>query len=334
METSHQTRLTAPEIANLWTQFQNETLAICINTHMLKHMEDKDCQLIFENAISISTEHIKDIENLLRGESFPIPQGFSMKDVNLQAPQLFSDILCLKYLHEMTIHGLSGYAVAMTTSIRQDMREYYEKCNRDGIKVYNQTIDLLLSKGVYHRPPYVPIPEGTEFVQSENFLDGLFGDKRSLNVIEISNIYFNLKKSIITKAITIGFSQTAKAQEVRRFFVRTADIKQKHIAIFSTRLTQESLPAPPSWDSDVTNSTTPPFSDRMMLYHVGFLFGAAVAYYGTGLATSLRSDLVLDYNRTILEDEKLIEDWIDIMIENKWMEQPPKSINRRDLAKI
>jgi hypothetical protein len=46
----------------------------------------------------------------------------------------------------------------------------------------------------------------------------------------------------------------------------------------------------------------------------------------------MRSDLVLKYERVILEDLKYVEDWTDFMIKNQWMEQPPKASDRKKLA--
>ena len=165
-----------------------------------------------------------------------------------------------------------------------------------------------------------------------NHFDGFFSDKRILNGIEISNIFFNLKKSIITKAVIMGFSQVTKSKEVRNILLRGNQIKQKHIELFSEVLTKENLPAPPTWDADVTDSTTPPFSDKLMMVLTGFLFNSAIAYYGAGLAASMRSDLILKYERFILEDLKYIEDWTDLMVKNQWMEQPPKASDRQQLA--
>src|SRR5690606_3238923 len=111
---------------------------------------------------------------------------------------------------------------------------------------YSMTTDLLLSKGLYHRPPYINAPqEAMDFIKSTHFLTGYSSPDRTLNAIEINNIFFNLKKSMITKAMILSFSQTAQTQEVRKFFVKAVEIKSKHIKIFSDILTADNLSAPP-----------------------------------------------------------------------------------------
>jgi len=47
----------------------------------------------------------------------------------------------------------------------------------------------------------------------------------------------------------------------------------------------------------------------------------------------MRSDLVLQYERFILEDLKYMEDWTDFMVKNQWLEQPPKAIDRTEIVK-
>ncbi|PAD69188.1 hypothetical protein CHH83_10185 [Bacillus sp. 7586-K] len=334
MDTSHNTKLTGPEITGLWTQYQSDSLNLRVNTYMYNNLEAEsdDIKEIFKDAIATSEKNLSQIESIFKKEGYPVPQGFTSHDVYLEAPKLYSDGFCLKYLHEMTIHGLSAYSVAITIVTRKDMRLFYEDKIRDGISLYNKTIELLLSKGIYHRPPYLPNATGIDFVKSNNFFSGFFGDKRTLNGSEITNVFFNLKKSIVTKALLIGFCQVAKSKEVREILKKGLDINSKHIKLFSDILTDDNLPAPQSWDSDVTDSTTPPFSDKLMMYLTGFLFNTAISYYGAGLGATMRSDLIVQYERFILEDLKYAKDWSDIMIKNLWMEQPPKAIDRKRLG--
>jgi hypothetical protein len=49
----------------------------------------------------------------------------------VDAPPLFTDPFMLVYMHVMTLHGLTGYAGAVGTSVRTDQIHYYSKCNID-----------------------------------------------------------------------------------------------------------------------------------------------------------------------------------------------------------
>ncbi|MFJ8248224.1 DUF3231 family protein [Peribacillus asahii] len=307
-------------------------MLIHICTILIENDSD-DIKSIFQEAIAMSENNLSEIENIFKQVGYPIPQGFTKHDVHLEAPKLYSDAFCLKFLHEMTIHGISAYSLALTVSTRKDMRQFYEAKMQEGIHLYNQTVDLLLAKGIYHRPPYLPNPVGIDFIKAENFFSGFFSDKRTLNGNEISNVFFNLKKSIVTKALIMGFNQVVKSKEAQKILTKGLEIKQKHIHLFSGVLTKDNLPAPQSWDSDVTDSTVPPFSGRLMMSLAGLLFGTAISYYGAGLGLTMRLDLVLQYERFILEDLNYMEDWTDFMVKNQWLEQSPKAIDRTEIAK-
>jgi hypothetical protein len=156
----------------------------------------------------------------------------------------------------------------------------------------------------------------------------------ALNSLEISTIFFNLKKSLIAKAIAIGFSQVAKAKEVREFMVRIVDVAHKHVEIFSSILSEDNLPSPPNWDDHVTSSVVAPFSDKLMMNHIGYFLKAALAYYGLALSTSLRTDLATHCVRVIAEDLKVGEDLANILIKHQWMEKPPQADDRKALARV
>lgn len=169
METQHNPKLVSTELANLWTQYMNDSMAICILNYMLKKVEDDEIRSILEFSLSLSKRHIQVIKGFLQEEEYPIPYGFVDEDVNLDAPRLFSDSFFLKYMHIMAAHGMTGYAVAFTTSARSDMRKFYADCNNETIELFNRSLDLMLSKGLYTRPPYLHPPDMAQYVKKQGF---------------------------------------------------------------------------------------------------------------------------------------------------------------------
>jgi len=57
-----------------------------------------------------------------------------------------------------------------------------------------------------------------------------------------------------------------------------------------------------------------------------------MVYYGTAWASSPRRDLTSRYAAAIASDLKIGGEWLDLMIEESWLEQPPLMENRKALA--
>jgi len=325
-------KLTSAEIAALWIQYSNETASICIHKHMMEHLEDNDIKDAFEYAMSLSTNHIERIKEFLKSEGFPIPIGFTEEDYIRNVPRLYSDVFCLNYLNIMSLHGCHGYSGAITTSTRLDIRNYFTECLTSAAELCNRTKNLLLEKGLYYRPPVVNPPNSASYIDDKSFLTGWLGEKRPLSCIEITDIYFNLKKSIFAKAFIISAYQVTKSNKIKNFLKKAVSKKEDHIKLFFEVLLSENLPSPPIFDAEITDSTVSPFSDKLMMFQVGFLFSTAMVYYGTGWASSIRRDLTAKYMTAMAEDLKIGNDWINIMIKNGWLEEPPMAEDRSKLA--
>lgn len=326
-------RLTSAEIGTLWGEYVNGTVVNIVNKYMLSIIEDEQIKALFEDAIETFDNQKKQISTFIENEEFPVPIGFTEADLNKGAKRLFSDIFCLHYLHIMTLHGLLGHTTSFSTSVRNDLRDFYDSCIDSGKKMYHQTIELLLEKGHFQRDPYFYPEINPEFISGQQFLDGYLGDQRPLAATEIISISFNIKKKIMEKSLSIGFSQVAQSKEVRKFLKSTQKASDKQIQSFGKILHQDNLPVPMSWESEITTSQDSPFSDKLMMHHIGFLLQTAQAFHGAGLATAMRTDLIVNYEQTILHSLMVTKEWFNIMTKNKWLEQPPLAPNRKEIAK-
>ncbi|UOQ95672.1 DUF3231 family protein [Halobacillus shinanisalinarum] len=70
-----------------------------------------------------------------------------------------------------------------------------------------------------------------------------------------------------------------------------------------------------------------------MLFQVTTTNSVGLAYYGTSISTTFRRDLAAIYVRLMGEIGKYIEDGGNLLIENGWMEEPPRMIDHDQLAK-
>lgn len=69
---------------------------------------------------------------------------------------------------------LQMYAQAKPLSARQDVRRYFSECLRESDQLYDQAVDLLLSKGIHVRTPIIDTPDQVDYVSKQGFFsDGL-----------------------------------------------------------------------------------------------------------------------------------------------------------------
>jgi hypothetical protein len=87
-----------------------------------------------------------------------------------------------------------------------------------------------------------------------------------------------------------------------------------------------------SLDSDIMDSTTPPFSDKLMLFLISQLMAMGIGYYAAAMGASFRVDIAVDYGRLMVEIETYVHDGVKMLIKNGWMEEPPLADDRKQLA--
>jgi hypothetical protein len=321
-------KLTSSEMANIWTAYINDSMAICVFKYFLQHIEDQEIKQVIEYALSLSQKHIDTLTKIMTNENFAIPQGFGNQDVNLTAPRLYSDTFYLYYIMYMAKFASNTYTMALATIARRDIRSYFTECEVTSVELLNQSTDVALAKGILVRPPYIAAPQKVDFVQKQSFLTGWFGDRRPLTPIEIMNLFFNIRRNVLGKSLLLGFSQVAKLKKVREYMERGVQIATKHVEVFSSLLSEDYLPAPMTWDTLPTESTDSPFSDKLMMFHTSALISAGIGYYGASLGASPRRDLSSHYTRLMAETTQYLEDGANIMIDNGWLEQPPSATDR------
>lgn len=252
--------------------------------------------------------------------------------MNIEAPRLFTDDFYIFLVQNFGKLNLENYSYALSTSARLDVAEFFTECLNESSKLYNKANEVMLSKGIFIRAPYIPVPKMVEYVQKQSHLTGWFGNRRPLNVVETTAIYHNVTRNQMGRTLCMGFSQVANSKEVRNYMIRGRDIADKHVEIFGSILSDDLLPSASAWDTLPTRSTVATFSDKLMMFSIVALSGMGIANYGRGLGTSQRRDIGAHYTRLISEVGIYAEDGANIMIENGWLEQIPKAPDRDELA--
>jgi len=325
-------KLTAADLGKLWATYVGNSMSNWILKYFLKHVEDEDIRLLVENGLNLTEDFMQRIEQFLLKENYPVPIGFTEDDVNLGAPRLFQDEFYVHYLKYAGKAGLSLYNVAIPLVLREDIRDFFIYCNVSTITFLGQLNDVLMTKGLIIKPPVLPIPEKVDFVKKQNYLKGFLGEVRSLHALEITHLYDNIENNTTSKGLLIAFSQVAKDEKVRQFLIRGREITDRSVKQYSEKLQKDNLPFPTQLDHLVTESTFSPFSDKLMVFHKVDMFSMKIRSFGNSIAVNGRRDIGSMYMRSLAEMLAYVEDGANILIDNGWMEEPPKAADRADLA--
>ncbi|EWG10984.1 DUF3231 family protein [Cytobacillus firmus] len=333
MDDSQRTALTAAEIAQLWSAYLNSSMCNCIFIYFFNVIEDRELKSMLQDSIQLTETHLKKLKGFFENEGLSVPHGFKPEeDVRENAPQLFSENFSLHFFYNIAMFAVNFYALSKTLSVRSDIQEYFNNCLMEINEYETKLKKMLVIRGLYMRSPHVIPVKETSFVESKKFMGGLLGDKRPPNVIEITNIYMNLKSNAMGKTTMVGFSQVAQSKEVGQFMVRGRDIAAKHTKVFAGMLEESYLPVCMSWDMEVTDSTEPPFSDKLMMFMTTSLIALSAGIYATSAASCARKDISVNFIRLSAEIAGFAEDGANILIKNGWFEEPPHPADHDELA--
>jgi hypothetical protein len=323
---------TSAEVSALWLQYMGDSMAVCVYKYFMNIVEDKEIKPILAFALELAESHMTKITAFLKSANFQVPIGFTEKDVNVHAPRLFSDQFLLFYSYIMTIHGLSAYSLAFTNSEREDIQNYFFDCMVTTKELFQKIMKLAKDEQKFTSVPSVPSPHAAKFVESPGFIDNLIGDKRPLNSSEISTLFFNSTKTGFVKALSLAFSQVAVLEDVRDFMLKNVKLAGKDAKSFDEILQEDHLPIPDKWDAEITDSTESPFSDKLIMFHAGFLVNAALSYYGASLGSSFRSDIIVNYSKVFAHAMEAGALSYNLMVKHRWLEKQPEAIDRKSLA--
>lgn len=195
-------RLTSAEISQIWTQYMNDSASICMLSYFLEKCEDGEIKPIIAHSLKLAQSHIRKIADILTEEKNKVPHGFKVEeDVDLNAPRLYSDSYVLTFIHSMAQIGLNGYGVSLALAVRADMIDHFTESLHETMELYKMTTNLLLSKGLYIRSPFLPNLEKIEYVSNQAFLWVVIGQKRPLQALEVASLYANVQRNALGAAL-------------------------------------------------------------------------------------------------------------------------------------
>lgn len=324
-------RLSSWEISQLWLAYQTICVKKCFLQYFVPKTQDPEMKTVLNDYLNAAITGLNTITNLFNSVSFPIPHGFTDEDVDPNAKRLYSDGLMLTYAKKMSGFWLVKLAHSLSFAIRPDVREFINSSLVQEQNFLNKAEDVLNSKGINVKPPYIPIPDRVNYINNQTWYGRLFGERRPINVLEITHVFRRLESKLYESAILLGFTQAAKDPKIKAYFLKGLDILDKEISRWSAILKKENLILPRSWKSEVTNSVESPFSDKIMLFQTILSITFSVAENGFALANCNRKDLITDFTKVEIDLASYGKDGLDLMIENGWMEEIPLAADRYEI---
>ncbi|QKY68723.1 DUF3231 family protein [Lentibacillus sp. CBA3610] len=322
---NHKTRLTSAEMSGLWTQYMTDSASTHVLPYFLAHMKDDAIRPVVEKSLQIAEGNLSFLATLFEGENFPIPVGFTQEDADTHTPRLFSDMFCLAYLKYMTVAQMTASTLAIGLSTRSDVVNFHDNTLMETVQLHETIKNVQLDKGIYIRPPYIPMPAETEFVTDQRFLGTVIGHQRPVTTAEIAHMYVNMETNIIGKDMMMAFAQVAENKKLRHYFTRGKNMANKHTKQLSKLFLENDLPAPMPWDVPITDSKVAPFSDKLMLFLVSAWSATGVSKYGLAMGASPRKDIGIKYGLLLAAVTLFAEDGENLMIDNGWLEEPPQA---------
>lgn len=321
-------RLSSAEIGGLWANYINDSMSVCLLKYFLHHMQDEEIEPILQKALNISTNHLQLIKGIFHEEKIPVPIGFSEGDINLSAPPLFYDTFALSFIYSMSRMGMINYGFISANVGREDVLLFFTNTLKETVDLYKESTSLMFSKGIYDRPPMIPYPKQNEFVEKKSYIDGLIGEKRPLNTLELTEIFFNIERNYFSILLCTGLLQVVKDKKIKNYIQDGKQISEKQIKVFNELLLKENLLGTVPVSMEVTDSQISPFSNKLIMTLFHFLNSIDVTLIGHALSLSMRADLSIHYNKFITEILLYAGKGFNIMVNHQWLEQPPGAFNR------
>lgn len=323
--------LTSSEIGFLWTQYVQSTMTVQILSYFLETVEDEEIKSVIQFALEFAKYVVDETSNAFKNENLPHPKGFSSEDVVLNAPKLYSDSFMLAFIETMGKAGIAAYGLSLAGSARKDLRDFFTKTTTDNMKLFNMTVDIALSKGLFLRAPRIDVQNNVEYVETNKYFSPF--RNRVLNVVEITHLFENTKTNTLGEMICKSFAQITKSKEIQTFMERGKKIAQRHLKILMKYLQDSEINPPISSEFYITNSTEPIFSERLMMFLISVLNATGHGNYSTASTASMRYDLALSYQRMAIESALYAQDGSEIMVQNGWLEEPPQAPDHKEILK-
>lgn len=319
-------KMSSSELGALWMTYHKKSMILRILEYFIEKSDDPKAMDLMSELWNQLHPIILEMKTMLEKEGAAVPDGFTKKDVHLEAPKLWEngfDIMLCRVLKEIS---MGMYVFHLTMAYRPDIIKIYRDMTEVTEIFYGHFTQYLLDNNLNTSPTYVSMPTSTDYISDKDYFKGsnIFGNKRPLNTVEFGYLYRNIEMNITGMQLLNGFIQTTKDEDVKKYFTQGRELCKEIISETSNILLENHIQPPATPGGTLTNSTIAPFSEKLMMYCNYLLGGLSLGAGGFSAGFSLRKDLQAK-NVIFAKDMYQYQlNGVQLMISKGWMEEPPK----------
>lgn len=320
--------LTSTEVSNLWSAFLKNSMEIRFYEYFMETTADSEIINVVEKMLNHTRKSIENVKDLLLMGNISIPLGITEQDVNLKAQKFFSDTFTLFFCLDLTLFSISTLSRALADCTRNDVRIHFHMNLEFYISNQKEVNELMLARGIYLRPPTIAVDSVVDFVGA-NYLGGILGGLRPVNVAEIANLARIIHRAQFSKMVFVAFSKIATIDHISKHFLKGRDEIQRVLDSLQEVLEQENIPISSLGDYQIFEVEEPPFSDRLMLLFINLCLGIfCFNLVSEAMTSCFRSDIVLKFTKIKMNMMKYYGEGLKLMIKEGWLERLPQSKNK------
>lgn len=324
--------LSAAELSNIWSAYMENSMLAVMFQYFYELVEDKNIKEIVKEFLNNSEKNLEFLKGFFKMENMEVPHGFNNDDIKLGTPKLYSDVSVLFICDSIIKLRFFVYPCALNDSLRKDVREFFSQNTDISKSIQDDLVSLMLSMGIYPRPPQVTVEKQADYIENKKYLKGLLGKTRPLNVAEITNLNRLLQNALFSRELLVSYAQIASEKDVSQYFVKGKDLAQSIYEDTRNILEKEDLTVSISGSFKCSESTVPVFSDRIMMFFLLTCLGVQCFYNASqGITTSLRTDISSGFARFAASMAAYFHEGIELMMEKGYLERFPQIIDRRKL---
>ncbi|GAB4074128.1 hypothetical protein GCM10028778_16310 [Barrientosiimonas marina] len=323
---NEQPKMSSTELGALWMTYHKKGVILRMLEYFIEKADDPKAKDLMSGLWKEIHPKAIEIKTLLENEGSAVPEGFTKKDINLEASKLWDNGFDIMFSRILKQVSMGIYVLHLTMTYRKDIIKLYKELTEITETYYDHFTQYLIEERFLSRPNYVTMPKSTGYITDKNYAKGtnIMGNKRPLNTVEFGVLYRYIETNITGMQLMDGFIQTTQDEDVKKYFTKGRELAKEIISETSDILLENGIQPPATPGGTVTSSTIPPFSEKLMMFCNYLLGGLAIGGGGFGAGFNLRNDLQIKTGIFAKDEFEYQREGTKLMMSKGWFEEPPK----------